>query len=115
MKEKHIGGVESKEIFYEEVEGFAREKIREHLQDLLEKTESWQALSQTRTRLDVAAHRHFTHLFSLVVGRYSGEKSLPRYPPIPRFRRSAQGAWNREDVFMTDHKNRWLLSVPSWN
>jgi len=29
-------GVESKEIFYEEVEGFAREKIREHLQDLLE-------------------------------------------------------------------------------
>src|SRR5580765_590561 len=36
MKEKHIGGVESKEIFYEEVEGFAREKIRGHLQDLLE-------------------------------------------------------------------------------
>src|SRR5882762_4981329 len=36
MKEKHIGGVESKEIFYEEVEGFARVKIRQHLQDLLE-------------------------------------------------------------------------------
>ena len=31
MKEKHIGGVESKKIFYEELEGFAREKIREHL------------------------------------------------------------------------------------
>ena len=29
MKEKHIGGVESKKIFYEELEGFAREKIRE--------------------------------------------------------------------------------------
>ena len=36
MKEKHIGGIESKEIFYEELEEFAREKIREHLQDLLE-------------------------------------------------------------------------------
>ena len=29
MKEKHIGRVESKEILYEELEGFAREKIRE--------------------------------------------------------------------------------------
>ena len=37
MKEKHIRRVESKEIFYEEVEGFAREKIREHLQDLFER------------------------------------------------------------------------------
>ena len=36
MKEKHIGGVESKGILYEALEGFAREKIREHLQDLLE-------------------------------------------------------------------------------
>jgi putative transposase len=36
MKEKHIGGNESKGIFYEELEEFAREKIREHLQDLLE-------------------------------------------------------------------------------
>ena len=36
MKEKHIGGNESKGIFYEELEGFARGKIREHLQDLLE-------------------------------------------------------------------------------
>lgn len=36
MKEKHIGGIESKEIFYEGLEGFAWEKIREHLQDLLE-------------------------------------------------------------------------------
>lgn len=36
MKEEHIGRVESKEIFYEALEGFAREKIREHLQDLLE-------------------------------------------------------------------------------
>src|SRR5258706_14869650 len=36
MQEKHIGGNESKGIFYDELEGFAREKIREHLQDLLE-------------------------------------------------------------------------------
>jgi putative transposase len=36
MQEKHIGGNESKGIFYDALEGFAREKIREHLQDLLE-------------------------------------------------------------------------------
>jgi transposase-like protein len=36
MKEKHIGGSESKENFYEGVEAFALEKIRGHLQDLLE-------------------------------------------------------------------------------
>jgi transposase-like protein len=36
MKEKHIVGNESKRIFYEELEEYAREKIRGHLQDLLE-------------------------------------------------------------------------------
>jgi len=36
MKEKHIVGNESKGIFYGELEDFARGKIREHLQDLLE-------------------------------------------------------------------------------
>ena len=36
MVENHIGGSESKEIFYAELEQFAREKIRGHLQDLLE-------------------------------------------------------------------------------
>lgn len=36
MQEKHIGGVESNENFYEGLEGFALEKIRGHLQDLLE-------------------------------------------------------------------------------
>ena len=36
MKEKHREGIESKEIFYEGLEEFAREKIRGHLQDLLE-------------------------------------------------------------------------------
>jgi transposase-like protein len=36
VKEKHIRENESKGIFYRELEGFARGKIREHLQDLLE-------------------------------------------------------------------------------
>lgn len=36
MKEKHIEEPESKEIFYQELEAFARTKIQEHLQDLLE-------------------------------------------------------------------------------
>lgn len=36
MKEDHRERVESKEIFYDELEGFAREKIRGHLQQLLE-------------------------------------------------------------------------------
>jgi putative transposase len=36
MKEKHIEGNESKGIFYEGLEEFARGKIRQHLQDLLE-------------------------------------------------------------------------------
>jgi transposase-like protein len=36
MTEKHIEGRESKGIFYDELEEYARGKIREHLQDLLE-------------------------------------------------------------------------------
>jgi hypothetical protein len=36
MTEKHIVGDESKGILYEELEAYARGKIREHLQDLLE-------------------------------------------------------------------------------
>ena len=36
MKEKHIVGNESKGILYSELEDYARGKIREHLQDLLE-------------------------------------------------------------------------------
>jgi len=36
MVEKHIGGDESKKIFYGELEQFARGQIRVHLQDLLE-------------------------------------------------------------------------------
>ena len=36
MKEKHIVGNESKGIFYSELEEYARGKVREYLQDLLE-------------------------------------------------------------------------------
>jgi hypothetical protein len=36
MKEDHRERVESKGIFYDELEEYAREKIREHLQELLE-------------------------------------------------------------------------------
>lgn len=36
MKEEHGRKIESKGIFYDELEEFAREKIRQHLQDLLE-------------------------------------------------------------------------------
>jgi transposase-like protein len=36
MREKHTEENESKEIFYDELEEFARARIREHLQDLLE-------------------------------------------------------------------------------
>src|SRR5436853_1211402 len=36
MKEKHTDENQSKEILYEELEAFARGKIRKHLQDLLE-------------------------------------------------------------------------------
>ena len=39
MKEKHIVGNESKRILYSELEVYARGKIREHLQDLLEEVE----------------------------------------------------------------------------
>src|SRR5882762_9210404 len=54
MKEKHIGGVESKEIFYEEVEGFAREKIREHLQDLLEQEVSeWLGREKSERKVNI--------------------------------------------------------------
>ncbi len=54
MKEKHIGGVESKEIFYEELEGFAREKIRGHLQDLLEQEVSeWLGREKSERKVNI--------------------------------------------------------------
>ena len=54
MKEKHIGGIESKEIFYEGLKGFAREKIREHQQDLLEQEVSeWLGREKSERKVNV--------------------------------------------------------------
>jgi putative transposase len=53
MKEKHIGGIESKENFYEGLEGFALEKIRGHLQDLLEQEISeWLGRSKSERKVN---------------------------------------------------------------
>ena len=41
MRDDHKEKDESKEIFYEGLEGFARKKIRQHLQDLLEQDIFW--------------------------------------------------------------------------
>jgi transposase-like protein len=53
MKEKHIGRNESKGIFYGELEEFARGKIREHLQDLLEQEVSeWLGREKSERKLN---------------------------------------------------------------
>jgi transposase-like protein len=52
MKEKHIRGNESKGIFYDGLEGFARARIREHLQDLLEQEVSeWLGREKSERKL----------------------------------------------------------------
>jgi putative transposase len=54
MQEKHIGGVESKEQFYEGLERFALEKIRGHLQDLLEQEVSeWLGREKSERKVNV--------------------------------------------------------------
>jgi transposase-like protein len=54
MPEKHIGGVESKEEFYEGLERFALEKIRGHLQDLLEQEISeWLGREKSERKVNV--------------------------------------------------------------
>jgi putative transposase len=51
--EKHIESDESKEIFYAELESFAREKIRSHLQDLLEQEVSeWLGREKSERKLN---------------------------------------------------------------
>lgn len=52
MKEKHIGSDESKGIFYERLEEYARAKIQEHLQDLLEQEVSeWLGRAKSERKL----------------------------------------------------------------
>src|SRR5437763_8105177 len=51
MREEHREKDESKGIFYEGVEAFAREKIRQHLQDLLEQeVKEWLGLEKSERR-----------------------------------------------------------------
>ena len=53
MTEKHIVGNESKGMFYEDLEEYARGKIREHLQDLLEQEVSeWLGREKSERRIN---------------------------------------------------------------
>ena len=55
MKEEHSEKVESKRIFYEELEEYAREKIRVHLQDLLEQeVTEWLGREKSQRRANPA-------------------------------------------------------------
>ena len=56
MKEKHIEGNEAKENCYQRLEEFAREKIREHLHDLLEQ-EVTEWLGRPRERAQAQFYR----------------------------------------------------------
>lgn len=54
MREKHTEEKESKEIFYEQLEGFARTKIQQHLQDLLEQEVSeWLGREKSERKVNV--------------------------------------------------------------
>jgi len=58
--EKHIGSGESKEIFYAELESFARQKIRVHLQDLLEQEVSeWLGREKSERRVNALEQRGY--------------------------------------------------------
>ena len=60
MVEKHIGSGESKEIFYAELESFARQKIRVHLQDLLEQEVSeWLGREKSERRVNALEQRGY--------------------------------------------------------
>jgi transposase-like protein len=75
MTEKHIDERESKRIFYEELEEYARGKIRDHLQDLLEQEVSeWLGREKSERkahRLEQAGYRNGygkTRRFAMSVG-----------------------------------------------
>jgi len=58
--EKHIGSGESKEIFYAELESVARQKIRVHLQDLLEQEVSeWLGREKSERRVNALEQRGY--------------------------------------------------------
>ena len=83
MKEKHIVGNESKGIFYSELEEYARGKVREYLQDLLEQEVSeWlgrEKSERKRSVLEQPGYRNGygrTRRFTLSLGTV--EVSRPR-------------------------------------
>jgi transposase-like protein len=104
MKEKHIGSDESKGIFYERLEEFARGKIQEHLQDLLEEeVTEWlgrrkserklNALEQPGYRNGYGKRRRFTmSLGTLEIRRPRvrdlGERFISKV--LPLFKRQSQ-------------------------
>lgn len=54
MREKHTEEKESKEIFYQELEAFARTKIQQHLQDLLEQeVTEWLGREKSERKVNV--------------------------------------------------------------
>lgn len=60
MKEKHIGSDESKGIFYERLEEFARARIQEHLQDLLEQeVTEWLGRAKSERKLNSLEQRGY--------------------------------------------------------
>ena len=104
MKEKHNVGNESKRIFYGELEEYARGKIREHLQDLLEQeVTEWlgrekserkgNALEQPGYRNGYGKPRRFTMSVGTVEIRRPrvrdlGERFVSKI--LPLFRRQSQ-------------------------
>ena len=57
MTENHREAVESKEVYYQELEEFARGKIRQHLQDLLEQEVSEWLGREKKHRVLCLAHQ----------------------------------------------------------
>lgn len=104
MREKHTEGNESKEILYEELEAFARARIREHLQDLLEQeVTEWlgrEKSERKRSVLEQPGYRNGygkARRFTMSVGtveirrprvRYLGERFKSRV--LPMFKRQSQ-------------------------
>ncbi len=104
MKEKHIRGNESKGIFYDGLEGFARARIREHLQDLLEQEVSeWlgrekserklSPLEQPGYRNGYGKRRRFTMSLGTIEIRRPGVRNLDerfKSRVLPMFKRQTQ-------------------------
>lgn len=108
MTEKHIGGSESKRIYYAELEEYARGKIREHLQDLLEQeVTEWLGREKSERRIKPSEQPGYRNgygkprCFTMSVGsvevcrprvRDLGERFVSKL--LPMFRRQTQEVRN---------------------